>query len=80
VLADVSWSWLHTGLFLHLVDDPDGQIGEVVVVEVDFAVGGLFEIPVLPERLAEAGFGRSARVDDDFVLGFGFEVRVLEIG
>jgi hypothetical protein len=77
--ADRSRRGFHAGLLLHLVDDADGEIREVVVVEVDFAVGGLFEISVLPEGLAEAGFGGFLGVDDDFVLGFGLEVRVLQV-
>src|SRR5439155_18339479 len=48
--------------------------------EVDFAVGGFFEISVLPQGLAEAGFGRFLRVNHDFVFGFGLEVRVLQVG
>src|SRR5205823_8198424 len=67
-LADRSRRRLHAGLLFHLVDDADGKIGQVVVVEVDFAVWGFFEISVLPERLAEAGFGGFPGVDDDFVL------------
>jgi hypothetical protein len=44
-----------------------------------FAVGGLFEISLLPERQAEAGVRGFLGVDDDFVFGFGLEVGVLEI-
>src|SRR5207247_7690180 len=72
-LADRSRRGLHAGLLFHLVDDTDGEIGQVVVVEIDFAVWALFEIAVLPERLAEAGFPQLLGVDDDLAFGFGLE-------
>jgi len=76
--ADVSGQRLHLGLLPPLIDYADGQVGDVVVVEVDFAVGSFFEIRVLPQRLGEAGFAQLLGVDDDVVLSFGFEVGVLE--
>jgi hypothetical protein len=67
-------------LLAHPIDDADGEVGGVVVVEIDFAVGSFFEIRVLPQRLGEAGFAQLLGVDDDVVLGLGLEVDVLEVG
>jgi hypothetical protein len=67
-------------LLAELVDFADGKVGQVVVIEVDFAVSGLVEIAVLPEGLGEAGFAQLLGVDDDVVFGLGFEIDVLEIG
>ena len=57
-LADFARGGRHAGFLLHFFDHADGQIGGVVAVEVDFAVGKFFEVAVLPGRLREAGFAK----------------------